>query len=90
MPSSLQAEARRAEHSLHPDATDLMFQGRAWLNKGNTPEYTAQARGFFDRALALDPRNIEAMVSLAQANVTTGASFFADDRTVHLQPPRRA
>ena len=80
----IEAEARRAEHSLHPDATDLMFQGRAWLNKGTTPEYTAQARGFFDRALALDPSNIEAMVSLAQANIMTGASHFTDDRTVHL------
>ena len=80
----IEAEARRAECSLHPDATDLIFQGRAWLNKGITPEYMEQARGFFDRALALDPSNIEAMVSLAQANVTTGASFFTDDRTVHL------
>jgi TolB-like protein len=79
------AEARRAEHSPHLDATDLVFQGRAWHNKGITPEYMAQARGFFDRALALDPRSIEAIVGLAQANVTTGASFFADDRTVYLE-----
>ena len=31
---------------------DLYFQGRAWFNKGLTPEYMAQARGFFERALA--------------------------------------
>ena len=80
----IEAEARRAEHSLHPDATDLMFQGKACLNKGETPEYTAQARGFFDRALALDPENIEAIVMLAQANVMTSAAYFTDDRTVHL------
>jgi TolB-like protein/class 3 adenylate cyclase len=80
----IEAEARRAERSLHPDATDLIFQGRAWLNKGITPEYMEQARGFFDRALALDPSNIEAMVSLAQANIMTGATFVTDDRTVHL------
>jgi TolB-like protein/class 3 adenylate cyclase len=80
----IEAEARRAERSLHPDATDLIFQGRAWLNKGITPEYMEQARGFFDHALALDPSNIEAMVGLAQANIATGASFFADDRTVYL------
>jgi TolB-like protein/class 3 adenylate cyclase/Tfp pilus assembly protein PilF len=79
------AEARRAEHSLRPDATDLIFQGRAWLNKGLAPEYMAQARGFFDRALALDPSNIEAMVNLAQANIATGATFFTDDRTVYLE-----
>jgi TolB-like protein len=31
------AEARRAERSLHPDATDLNFQGNACLNKGMPP-----------------------------------------------------
>jgi TolB-like protein/class 3 adenylate cyclase len=79
------AEAQRAEHSLHPDATDLIFLGRAWLNKGITPEYMVRARGFFDRALALDPSNIEAMVSMAQANIATGAAYFTDDQTVHLE-----
>ena len=78
------AEARRAERSQHPDATDLYFQGRACVNKGINPEYMAQACGFFDRALALDPGNIEAMVSLAEANITIGVSFLTDDRTVHL------
>jgi TolB-like protein len=83
------AEARRAEHSLRPDATDLVFQGRAWLNKGSNPEYMAQARGFFDRALVLDHRNIEAMVSLAQADLATGASFVTDDRTIYLEAAER-
>src|SRR5499425_3334239 len=49
------AEARRAECSLHPGAMDLVFQGRAWFNKGMIPDYMAQARGFFERAMALDP-----------------------------------
>jgi TolB-like protein/class 3 adenylate cyclase len=78
------AEARRAQGSQHPDAMDLYFQGRAWVNKGITPEYMMQARGFFDRALALDPGNIEAMVGMAQANISTGASYMIDDRTAHL------
>ena len=59
------AEARRAERSPHPDAMDLSFQGSGCLNKGITPEHMAQARGFFERALALDPGNIEAMVGMA-------------------------
>jgi TolB-like protein/Flp pilus assembly protein TadD len=78
------AEARRAERSQHPDAMDLYFQGRACVNKGITPEYMAQACSFFDRALALDPGNIEAMVGMAQANIAAGASYFTDDRTVDL------
>ena len=56
------AEARRAERSPRPDAMDLYFQGRACANKGVTPAYMAQARSFFTRAIALDPKNIEAAV----------------------------
>jgi TolB-like protein/tetratricopeptide (TPR) repeat protein len=77
-------EARRAEHSPHPDATDLFFQGAAWFNSGTTPEYMAQARGFFDRALALEPGNVEALVGTAVANFAISANFFTDDRMEHL------
>ncbi len=47
---------------------DLYFQGLAWLNKGRTPENVAQARGFFDRALAVDPNNVDALVGSASAD----------------------
>ena len=77
-------EARRAERSLHPDAMDLNFQGRACLNKGPTPENMTQAQGFFERALALDPGNIEALVGTARVDVSIGASFLTDDRTAHF------
>src|SRR6201993_2630360 len=40
------AEARRAERSPHPDAMDLVFQGRARFNKGWTPDHMAHARSF--------------------------------------------
>jgi TolB-like protein len=61
----IEAEARRAERSPHPNSMDLYFQGMAWFNKGPTPDNLAQARGFFERALALDPDSIEALVGLA-------------------------
>jgi TolB-like protein len=64
------AEARRAERSPHPDAMDLVFQGRAWYNKGLTPDHLALARRFFDQSLALDPGNVEAMVGLAAVDVS--------------------
>ncbi|KGT76241.1 adenylate cyclase [Bradyrhizobium japonicum] len=73
------AEARRAERSLHPDAMDLVFQGRAWYNKGLTPDHMARARDFFERALALDPESIEAMVGLAMVDVAVGATIMTDD-----------
>ena len=77
-------EARRAERSPHPDAIDLCFQGAAWTNKGRTPEHMAQARGFFERALALEPENVEALVGTALANYAIVTGFFTDDRAEHL------
>ena len=78
------AEARRAERTQSPGAMDLYFQGKACMNRGISPEYTAQARGFFERALALDPGNIEALVGVAIVDVTFGPGFLADDRAARL------
>ena len=73
----IEAEALRAERSPHPNSLDLYFQGIAWLNKGTIPEYVAQARSFFERALKLDPGNVEALVGMAQ--VATSANYLADE-----------
>jgi TolB-like protein/class 3 adenylate cyclase len=70
------AEARRAEQTPNPDSMDLYFQGMARLNKGMTPDNVARARDFFDRALAADPDNVEALVGSAAANTIEGAQFF--------------
>jgi tetratricopeptide (TPR) repeat protein len=80
----IEAEARRAERSLHPDAMDLYFQGRAWYNKGLAPEHKAQAGNFFERALALDPKNIEALVGTALVDTSVGAIFLTDDRAARF------
>ena len=78
------AEARRAEHSVHPDAMDLVFQGRSCFNRGLIPDYMTRARRFFEQALALDPENIEAMVGLARVDQNLGASLMTDDRSAQL------
>jgi tetratricopeptide (TPR) repeat protein len=80
----VEAEARRAEHSPHPDAMDLYFLGRASLNKGQTVENLTQAHGFFERALALDPGNVEALVATALVDCSIGGSFLTDDRTARF------
>jgi len=77
-------EARRAKHSVHLDATDLYFQGIAHLNKGVTLENLTQARGFFERALALDPGSIEALVGTAIVDYSIGVNFFTDERAASL------
>ena len=61
-------EARRAERTPNPDSMDLYFQGMAWFNKGRNPADIARARGFFERALALDPDNLDAAVGMAAAD----------------------
>jgi len=78
------AEARRAELAPHPDSMDLYFQGMASVNKGFSPEYVAQARGFFERALELDPGNIEALVGVGIIDLTFGPGFLSDDRAARL------
>jgi TolB-like protein len=78
------AEARRAAQSANPDSMDLYFQGQAQLNMGATPQNFVLARGFFERALALDPSNIEALVSTAAEITLRVAIYLAEVRTASL------
>ena len=73
------AEARRAEQAPTPDSIDLYFQGRLWVNKGRTPDNVARARSLFDRALAADPENVDALVGSAGVDAIEGASSFVTD-----------
>jgi TolB-like protein/class 3 adenylate cyclase len=73
------AEARRAEQAPNPDSMDLYFQGLAWVNRGVTPDNLAQARSCFDRALAADPDNVDALVGSAAAEALNGVNSFATD-----------
>jgi hypothetical protein len=73
------AEARRAAQAPIPDSMDLYFQRMAWVNKGATPDNVAQARSFFDRALAADPDNVDALIGSAAADVVEGVLLFVPD-----------
>jgi TolB-like protein/class 3 adenylate cyclase len=75
------AEARRAEKAPNPDSMDLYFQGLSWVNKGRTPENVAQARSFFDRALAADPENVDALIGSAGSDVLAGSHVFVTNPT---------
>ncbi len=82
------AEARRAEQAPNPDSMDLYFQGLAWHNKGLTPDNLAQARSFFDRALAADPDNVDALIGSARGDVYAGSLFFVTDASGVLRRGR--
>ena len=78
------AAARRAERLVHPDAKDLNFQGVACLHKGWTPEYVTQARGFFERALAIDHRSFAALLGMANVDLIAALSLLTDEPTAAL------
>jgi TolB-like protein/class 3 adenylate cyclase len=78
------AEARRAERAPTPDSLDLYFQGQAWVNKGVTFENLTKARDFFERALALDPVNVEALAGIAGVEANFAINLSATDKTARF------
>ena len=77
-------EARRAERAPAPDSMDLYLQGMAWFNKGRNPADIDRARGFFERALALDPNNLDAALGEATADFQVAIGYTVDDKTERL------
>jgi TolB-like protein/class 3 adenylate cyclase len=77
------AEARRGERAVNPDSMDLYYQGVAWFNRGPRPDDLAQARRFFERALALDQGNVDAELGTAQVDAQLGNSYLIDDPAQH-------
>jgi TolB-like protein/Flp pilus assembly protein TadD len=82
-PELLAAEAKRAETVADPDSVDLYFQGIQWFSKGG-PDNIERARGYFERAVALDPTNIDALVGAARADVLVGAIYTTEHRAERL------
>ena len=82
-PELLAAEAKRAETVTDPDSVDLYFQGIQWFSKGG-PDNIERARGYFERAVALDPTNIDALVGAARADVLIGAIYTTEHRAERL------
>ena len=82
-PELIAAEAKRAENVADPDSMDLYFQGVQQFNKGGVANIEA-ARGYFERAVALDPTNIDALVGAARADVLVGAIFTTEHRAERL------
>ena len=78
------AEARRAARAPSPDSMDLYFQGMSAYNRGLTPDRLSEARRLFERALALDPDNVDAIVGAARTESAFAWSHMSDDRATHL------
>ena len=78
------AEAHRAERASNPDSMDLFFQGLASLNKGINVANMTQARGYFERALAIDPNNLDALLGVGRVDYSVGGAYLSDDRDARL------
>ena len=83
------AEAHRAERASNPDSMDLFFQGLAALNKGVNVENMGQARAYFERALAVDPGNLDALLGVGRVDYSVGAAYLSDDRMRASRPAKR-
>jgi tetratricopeptide (TPR) repeat protein len=55
-----------------------------WFYKGVTRKFMTRARDFFERALALDPDNVDALIGTAQVDALLGVGYLTDDHVKAL------
>ncbi len=84
------AEARRAERSPNPDATDRRFQAHALLNKGFTPQNLRKARDLYEQALAFDSGDVSALMGVASVDLAVATVFVPDNRSALLAAAEEA
>jgi TolB-like protein/class 3 adenylate cyclase/Tfp pilus assembly protein PilF len=72
------AEARRAERKANPDSMDHYFLGRAMVR--HTVANFEKARLHYDRALELDPDNVDALVGRAGIDLDFAGGWMSDNR----------
>jgi TolB-like protein/DNA-binding winged helix-turn-helix (wHTH) protein/Tfp pilus assembly protein PilF len=77
------AEAERA--TADPDALDYILRGRAAFRKGPSRENHADIIRLFERALALDPRSVDALTLLANALANRAREHLTDSRAADIE-----
>jgi len=77
------AEATRATE--RPDALDYIFRGRAAAYKPPSRDTYAESISLYERALALDPRSVEAQTSLARVLLDRVRIYLTDSRAADIE-----
>jgi TolB-like protein/Tfp pilus assembly protein PilF len=74
------AESRRAERSRASDVVsqDLSMRGRATMNQPMSVENVRKARAWFEEALRLDDRNLDALVGLSTTHMYEVSNYLSD------------
>ena len=82
----VKAEAFRAtrERPNNPDAVDLAMRGTAIMNGTESLASVNEAIALFDRALSLDPKNVQALIGLSSALSDRAGNFADDNAADHL------
>ena len=92
----VEAESHRSEtdRTRNPDAVDVSMRGWAKFYEPRSKTQNAQAKELFERALRLDPDNVDAMIGLASciiADVVGGWSISAiEDQKIAITLADRA
>jgi TolB-like protein len=81
-------EARRSlrERPNSPEVLDLVMRGRAALNQPSSPPSMIEARGLFERALTVQPTNVDALAGVATTLIFEFLNGYYDsggDRRLH-------
>ena len=89
-----EAESHRSDRTRNADAVDVSMRGWAKFYEPRSKTQNAQAKGLFERALRLDPDNVDAMIGLASciiADVVGGWSISAlEDQKIAITLVDRA
>src|SRR5712671_3976577 len=74
----VRAEERRIEaDTVSPDARDLVMRGWAWSYKPKSAATLQQRQRFFEEALEIDPRSIDARIGIARTLLLKVAEGFS-------------
>jgi TolB-like protein/class 3 adenylate cyclase len=87
-----EAEAARVERlrAQDPDSTDLAIRGWALSNRSPSVENFHSAIELFERALAIDERNVDALAGLSLAHGRLALNWLTDNPSEHFQAGERA
>jgi adenylate cyclase len=81
----IRAEERRIEaDTVSPDARDLVMRGWAWSYKPLSAAALQQRQRFFEQALEIDPRSVDARIGLARTLLAKVAGGFSSSARQEL------